>query len=455
MATNGNDSTGDGSIKKPFKTLMKCQEKANAGDIVNIRGGTYKGFTIADTDATYNYIHKFTKSGITYQAYNQEKVVFDFEFKDSYKYYKGKPLRRVTAFLVWKNTQDITFKDFDCTRVPALTYKELVAMKSSKLTTQSECFASYGKNIHFNRMRAYNNRAIGFYFLGTNSNNIAYRCDAFNNIGSDQATLGNCDGFGAHGTGAKFLECRAWDNSDDNYDCINSEGRNIFDTCWSFRINLDKTNIQDGNGFKIGGFNKDPAAKNKKIPSHVVKNCIATMAVSNGFYSNHQPGKAATWFNNRSYNNGRANFDMTEGSEKWELDSSGKVKDICGTREVLFFNIAHKYRKNLQNNGNQYGSEGNLYSARIPDKNNRFNSWNFRDITLSDSDFLSLDVSELAKERGKDGALPKVNFMKLNPKGPNYKKLKTIEDELAKYTVTDDGAIVKKTSSYSIDLVNY
>ena len=455
MATNGNDSTGDGSIKKPYKTLMKCQEKASAGDIVNIRGGTYKGFTIADSDATYNYIHKFTKSGITYQAYNQEKVVFDFEFKDSYKYYNGKPLRRVTAFLVWKNTQDITFKDFDCTRVPALTYKELVAMKSSKLTTQSECFASYGKNIHFNRMRAYNNRAIGFYFLGTTSYNVAYRCDAFNNIGYDEATLGNCDGFGAHGTGAKFLECRAWDNSDDNYDCINSEGKNIFDTCWSFRINLDKSNIQDGNGFKIGGFNKDPSAKNKKIPSHVVRNCIATMAVSNGFYSNHQPGKAATWFNNRSYNNGRANFDMTEGSEKWELDSSGKVKDICGTREVLFFNIAHKYRKNLANNGNQYGSEGNLYSAKIPDKNNKYNSWNFRDITLSDSDFLSLDVSELAKDRGKDGALPKVNFMKLNPKGPNYKKLKTIEDELAKYTVTDDGAIVKKTNSYSIDLVNY
>ena len=58
MATNGNDSTGDGSINKPYKTLMKCQEKANAGDIVNIRGGTYKGFSIAASDSTYNYIHK-------------------------------------------------------------------------------------------------------------------------------------------------------------------------------------------------------------------------------------------------------------------------------------------------------------------------------------------------------------------------------------------------------------
>ena len=455
MATNGNDSTGDGSINKPYKTLMKCQEKANSGDTVNIRGGTYKGFSIAASDNTYNYIHKFTKSGITYQAYNQEKVVFDFEFKDSYKYSNGKASKRVSAFLIWKNTQDITFKDFDCTRVPALTYNELVAMKSSKLTTQSECFTSYGKNIHFNRMRAYNNRAIGFYFVGTTSYNVVYRCDSFNNIGTDSATIGNCDGFGAHGTGAKFIECRAWDNSDDNYDFINSEGKNILDTCWSFRLNLDTSNIQDGTGMKVGGFNKDPAAKNKNIPAHVVKNCIVTKAKNNGFYSNHQPGKAATWFNNRAYDNGRANFEMTEGSETWELDSSGKVKDICGTREVLFFNIAHKYNRGLKEIGSMYGKEGNLYSANIPDKNNQYNSWNFRDITISDDDFLSLDPSELAKDRAKDGSLPSHNFMKLNPNGPNYKKLKTIEDNLSNYDVTDDGAIVKKSSSYSISLESY
>jgi hypothetical protein len=45
---------------------MKCQEKANSGDTVNIRGGTYKGFNIAASDTIYNYIHKFSKSGITY-----------------------------------------------------------------------------------------------------------------------------------------------------------------------------------------------------------------------------------------------------------------------------------------------------------------------------------------------------------------------------------------------------
>ena len=295
MATNGNDSTGDGSINKPYKTLMKCQEKANSGDTVNIRGGTYKGFNIAASDSIYNYIHKFSKSGITYQGYNNEKVVFDFEFASKYKQKDGKATQRVSAFFVAKNTKDITFKDFDCTRVPALTYNELVDMKSSKLTTQSECFTSYGNNIHFNRLNAYNNYAIGFYFVGTTSYNVAYRCDAYDNVGYDSATIGNCDGFGAHGTGAKFVECRAWDNSDDNYDCINSEGKNIFDSCWSFRLNLSTDKIQDGSGLKVGGFNKDPAAKNKNIPSHVVKNCITTNNKNNGFYANHQPGKAATW----------------------------------------------------------------------------------------------------------------------------------------------------------------
>ena len=102
---------------------------------------------------------------------------------------------------------------------------------------------------------------------------------------------------------------------------------------------------------------------------------------------------------------------MTEGSETWELDSKGKVLDICGTREVLYFNFGHKYNAKLSTECNMYGTEGNLFSANIPDENNQFNSWNFRDITLSNDDFLSLDVTELAKARGPDGSLPEVNFL--------------------------------------------
>ena len=55
---------------------------------------------------------------------------------------------------------------------------------------------------------------------------------------------------------------------------------------------------------------------------------------SNGFYANHQPGQA--------------NFDMIEGSETCQVDSLGKVVNINGTREVLWFNIVQKYNINLK-----------------------------------------------------------------------------------------------------------
>ena len=214
MATDGNDNSGNGSIEKPYKSLMKCQEIANSGDKVIIRGGIYKDFPISSSDNIYNYIFQFKKSGITYKGKENEKVIFDFEFNSKYKKYDNKPTKRITAFYIPKKVKDIIFENIECTRVPVLTYDEVSSL-GGKLLTQSECFRSYGENIVFNRVNAYNNQGIGFYFLGTN--NIAYRCDSYNNVGFDQASLGNADGFGAHGMGAKFIECRAWDNSDDNY----------------------------------------------------------------------------------------------------------------------------------------------------------------------------------------------------------------------------------------------
>ena len=101
-----------------------------------------------------------------------------------------------------------------------------------------------------------------------------------------------------------------------------------------------------------------------------MKNCISAYNKANGFYSNHQPGQCAVWYNNRAYNN-KANFDMTEGSETWEVDSKGKVVDICGTREVLFFNFGYKYSNKLSTTCNMYGTEGNLFSANLSEEKNK------------------------------------------------------------------------------------
>jgi hypothetical protein len=273
MSTDGNDETGDGSIENPYLSLMKCQTEASSGDIVYIRGGTYTNFDIAKSSSTYNYIHDFTKSDITYKAYGSEKVIFDFEFASKYKTNTNGEIRqRVTGFMIEEGSQNLIFENFDCTRLPTLSWDEIVAAKFSKNLTQSECFQSRGKNITFNRVNAYNNYAIGFYFAGTKSYNIAYRCDAYNNKGMDDGSKGNADGFGAHGTGAEFIECRAWDNSDDDYDCIDSYGRNIFDKCWAFKLNYKNSDIQDGNGFKVGGWGK--SAFQKVNMDHIVEKIL-------------------------------------------------------------------------------------------------------------------------------------------------------------------------------------
>ena len=135
---------------------------------------------------------------------------------------------------------------------------------------------------------------------------------------------------------------------------------------------------------------------------------------------------------------------MTEGSETWQVDGDEKVVDICGTREELWLNIAHKYSSGLKNIQSMYGTEGNIYMAKVPDSKNKYNFWVFRDIIIKDDEFLSLDLREMTKARGSAGELPNINFLKFNPKEPNYTKLKIIEDELSKYTISDDGVKSKK-----------
>ena len=73
MSTEGSDDTGDSSIENPYLSMMRCQKVAKSGDIIYIRGGTYINFDIASSTSTYNYIHYFSKSGLTYKAYESEK----------------------------------------------------------------------------------------------------------------------------------------------------------------------------------------------------------------------------------------------------------------------------------------------------------------------------------------------------------------------------------------------
>lgn len=379
VATNGNDNN-PGTIEKPFATLMKAQKAANAGDTVFIRGGVYNNLTISTTynvgKTPYHYVLEFDKSGITYRGYGSEIPVFDFSNIPTDA--------RVAAFHIIPAASDITFQQF-----------EVIGIKVGSNQRQAEGFRVEGKNINLNLVNVHDTQAVGIYYIGHSTGKV-YRCDSYNNIGLpgtnyENTSIGNCDGFGAHGDGTIFKECRAWNNSDDGYDCINVHGPVVFDSCWAFNMNAGG----DSNGFKVGGFAR--AAQTVVPPVHTVTNCIAADNGAHGFYANHQPSQAANWTNNTAYSNKSGNYSMLECATLTD------GTDIPGTREVLHYNLAYK--------------NNTLDQANLPAGNNTNNSWNLTGVTMTDGDFQSLDMSQLSKPRGVNGVLPDVTFMK--PTDPN------------------------------------
>lgn len=360
VSPTGSDSAS-GSQSAPFRSITKAQSAASSGDTVFIRGGTYRAFSIAGSDSTYNFVHNITKSGITYTAFPGETPVFDFTGTTTAK--------RVAGFHVASGAS-VTFRGITVTGVPVGSQK------------QSECFRIQG-TATFDRVTCHGNAATGFYFT-TQGTGTCTNCDSFDNIGGTSTADENTDGFGAHGNAVTFRFCRAWNCSDDGYDCISSSGPVTIDHCWAFNMNAGG----NGNGFKGGGNGSPPST----VPSHTIMYCLSANNKASGFYANHHPGKAADWIHNTAYNNRNSNYNMLE------RVSTSDDTDIPGTREVLHFNIAF--------------TGTTISNSNLPAANLTNNSWTKSGVTVTAADFQSLDATQLMRPRNADGTLPTVTFLR-------------------------------------------
>jgi hypothetical protein len=239
---------------------------------------------------------------------------------------------------------------------------------------------------------------LGIALTKAAKNNLVYQCDCYNLTGLNSYSYGNSDGFGCHvsagGTGNVFRQCRAWNNSDDGFDCINCAESVTFDHCWSYK---NGNNGGDGNGFKVGGWGCSGGTMPSQIPVHTVEYCLAADNSSHGFYANHQPGQAANWTYNTSYDNSSADFDMLEGT-----GNTSSTCSVAGTKEVMHYNLA--YKGTLTKDLNESGS---IVSN---------NTWT-SGITPADSDFQSVDATQMTQARS-GGNLPTITFM--HPKSGNH-----------------------------------
>lgn len=386
IAVNGNDQNS-GTIMQPFATVQKAQEAVKPGDTVYIRGGEYMmaESQIARKQGIYSYVTELNKSGteharINYWAYPGERPVFN--------YTSVKPLTRIIAFYVPGSY--IHLRGFEVVGVQVTLTNH----------TQSECFQNKGSNNIYEQLSMHDGQAIGFYLLA-GSNNLVLNCDAYNNYDytSEGGRGGNSDGFGAHGKKGDvnniFRGCRAWFNSDDGFDCINSFEPVIFENCWAMYNGYSTAfkSLADGNGFKAGGYGAR-AASTLPVPPprNTIQFCLAVRNKASGFYSNHHVS-GSNWYHNSAYKNG-VNFNMLN-----RLNDN--KTDVPGFGHIMRNNLGFMARSREVSNLNTQESDVTYNYFNLP-------------VTVDEKDFVSLNEAELIKPRKADGSLPDVSFMRLS-----------------------------------------
>ncbi len=130
--------------------------------------------------------------------------------------------------------------------------------------------------------------------------NRVINCDSYNNadLRTWQADKpdngGDADGFACKlypGPGNEFYCCRAWNNSDDNWDLYMVYHPVVIERCWAARAGytLDGKPIgNNGNGFKLGGGGSSGGAMfPRSTGRHLIKECIAFENRDKGFDQNY------------------------------------------------------------------------------------------------------------------------------------------------------------------------
>jgi hypothetical protein len=382
VAPDGSDQAA-GTLAAPFATIAKAQNTASAGDTFYFRNGTYE---FNSTTAAIGI--DLTKSGmsgkrINYWAYPGEIPVFDFTKMTAAERIKG-----VNVSGGW-----LHLKGLEMMGVP----------QNLRTVHESWCiYVNGGSNTIFELLNLHDNMGPGL-FIVKGGNNLVLNCDSHDNYdlysssnGTDPNAPGeNADGFGCHvttagNTGNVFRGCRAWYNSDDGFDCINCKEAVLIENCWIWLngyIPGTMTAAGNGNGFKMGGFGLPPTGYPTSVPQHTVRNCVAFLNRAAGFYQNHHlvPNY---YYNNTSYNNRSANFNMLGYNLTTSADAGMGI-----------------YRNNIAFTGTAVSNASGADAAN--------NSWNMTSVSVTSADFLSIDTVGVSGPRKPDGSLPDVRFLHL------------------------------------------
>jgi hypothetical protein len=360
MAADGNDQN-PGTKSRPYKSLARCLSVVHPGDTVYIRGGTYPVSVITATYLTITndgtpekWINIFAYPG-------DPKVVFDF----SGMTYKGGS----RYGFVTKGASYLHFKGVHVRNVvepDTLTYGTPWETYNSSHIIYENCSVA--------------NCASGWTCNA--SDYILYlNCDA--SYCSDKINHGGyTNGFSANirpGCHVEYQYCRAWDCSDDGFDCYGSGGYITINGCWAFRNGNGLYGNGNGCGFKLG---IDPHPKENGVQRFVTRNLSFNNNLM-GFDQGYDRGTTVMqfkFFNNTSFNN------LEFHSFRLDAPPVQYIQNNISFSDTYFYPFGNGHVIN-------------------------HNSWQTGKLTAAD--FISTDPEGSDGPRNKNGSLPVLDFMKL------------------------------------------
>jgi len=253
-APGGSSSNGGTSYSDALDAKTAIQ-KAAAGDTVLLQAGTYK---IPFTSGSKNSI-VCSKSGSSAAMINVQgdggQATIDFQCPSG-SYVQDSFGLSVTGSYYY-------FKNITITRA---------AYQGAYVTGGYNTFDTCNFN---------DNRCTGLEINKGGNHTTVTNCVANNNY-DPKKTGTMADGFGpkqTQGAGNKFINCSATGNSDDGYDCYDSDQVVTFEGCKAYNSGSTEGN---GQGFKLGG--------NNKVAKHTLKNCISSNNKDVGYHANSNPG---------------------------------------------------------------------------------------------------------------------------------------------------------------------
>ncbi|WP_205323759.1 right-handed parallel beta-helix repeat-containing protein [Glycomyces sp. YM15] len=351
VAANGNDAN-PGTVAAPLKTIQAAVDKATPGTVIQIRGGTYA----PNTNVQIN-VNGTASAPITMRPYGTEKVVIDGENMPHTPGAVGSSIPRADRGALHVEGDHWRFERLEIIHGPYA------------------IFALDSSNNVYDRLITRDNYESGLHLQGASSNNRIVNLDAYGN--RDPRKNGeSADGLAVKegsGTGNTVIGARLWNNADDGFDAWEFLSPIRIENSVAYGNGYDRWNLPnysgDGNGFKLGGGDPDPAA------DHVVVNSMAWRNSAHGFTDNGNPGTLQI-SRSTAWKNGKTGFDFDASTAK------------------LTANLA----------------VNNATPVALGPSTGSGNSWDIKSKWV-DADLADTGTSVITGARTADGSMPSTNFL--------------------------------------------